>query len=104
MITRQTLKTKLDQQKIQRLEGSNKSNYPSTLEMAKNLGQSISRNIRSVAAGNKFKITDVEAKKRLDICQTCEFFDSLHTRCKKCGCFMALKTHLKAERCPIGKW
>ncbi len=104
MITKNTLKSKLTQQKIQKLESSNKINYPSKLQMAKNLGVSISRNIRSVAAGHHFKITDDEAKKRLSICQSCEFFDSLQTRCKKCGCFMALKTYLKAERCPIGKW
>ena len=39
---------------------------------------------------------------RMAICQTCKFFNKV--RCTKCGCFMALKTTLKAASCPVGKW
>ena len=38
---------------------------------------------------------------RLEICKTCPFYRKL---CKKCGCFMTLKTTLKNARCPIDKW
>lgn len=44
------------------------------------------------------------AQYRLSICQTCEFFKKSGNRCKKCGCFMKLKTHLENAKCPIGKW
>jgi hypothetical protein len=44
------------------------------------------------------------AKYRFDICNTCEFFRSASKTCKKCGCFMKLKTTLEKAKCPIGKW
>lgn len=43
-------------------------------------------------------------KYRLGICQTCEFFRARTQQCKKCGCFMKLKTTLKRASCPIKKW
>jgi hypothetical protein len=41
-------------------------------------------------------------EERMAICQTCPFFTG--KRCRKCGCFMALKTTLRQASCPIGKW
>lgn len=41
---------------------------------------------------------------RLEICSTCEHFRSSTKQCKKCGCFMKLKTHLENASCPLGKW
>jgi hypothetical protein len=41
---------------------------------------------------------------RLDICKACEFYRAKTNQCKKCGCFMKLKTTLENARCPIGKW
>lgn len=43
-------------------------------------------------------------KYRLEICNTCQFFSKRMVKCKKCGCFMKLKTTLKSAKCPIGKW
>ena len=42
--------------------------------------------------------------KRLSICQDCEYFISPTSQCKKCGCFMKVKTRLATTRCPVGKW
>ena len=39
---------------------------------------------------------------RMSICRECPFFTG--KRCRKCGCFMALKTTLRQAQCPIGKW
>lgn len=44
------------------------------------------------------------AKHRLSICGTCEFYRLRVNTCKKCGCFMTVKTHLENAKCPIGKW
>lgn len=44
------------------------------------------------------------AEYRFSICSGCEFFKKNGNRCKKCGCFMKLKTQLAAAKCPIGKW
>lgn len=43
-------------------------------------------------------------EKRLTICNDCEWFNARLVKCKKCGCFMKLKSTLKAASCPIGKW
>lgn len=105
MIEKEQLKAKLDAPKINQLQGKMFSNaYPSNTQMAKNLGNSIIRNVQSVASGNSFKVTEGEANARLEICKTCEFFNATQQRCSKCGCYMAVKTYLKAESCPVGKW
>jgi len=44
------------------------------------------------------------AEYRLEICKGCEFYRKLSNTCKKCGCFMKLKTTLEHAKCPIGKW
>ena len=41
---------------------------------------------------------------RLEICSTCPFYRKLSNTCRKCGCFMKLKTTLANAKCPIGKW
>lgn len=41
---------------------------------------------------------------RYEICNSCPELFSLTKQCKKCGCFMALKTKLADASCPIGKW
>ena len=43
-------------------------------------------------------------KERLEICNACEWLRKGSQRCRKCGCFMTLKTTLKQAKCPIGKW
>ena len=41
---------------------------------------------------------------RLEICKTCPFFRPRTQTCRKCGCFMKLKTTLERAKCPVGKW
>ena len=42
--------------------------------------------------------------KRLDICKGCEFLFKPTNTCKKCGCFMDVKTKIATSSCPVGKW
>lgn len=51
-----------------------------------------------------FTKTKEVSEKRLSICQQCEFYTSLTTRCQKCGCIMRFKTLLPTSKCPIEKW
>ena len=51
----------------------------------------------------KEKLVSDDIEGRWDICKACEHLTA-HNRCTQCGCFMKLKTKLKAARCPIGKW
>ena len=44
------------------------------------------------------------SQERYSICAACPEFMKSTKQCKKCGCFMALKTKLKDAECPIGKW
>lgn len=37
-------------------------------------------------------------------CQKCEKYDKTFHRCGECTCFMRIRTHLEAEKCPLGKW
>ena len=41
---------------------------------------------------------------RFSECQSCEHFIKPTSQCKKCGCFMKVKTRIATARCPIGKW
>lgn len=50
------------------------------------------------------RVTPEVQKQRFDICQNCEYFYKVTTTCKKCGCFMKLKTWMPAQKCPINKW
>ena len=50
------------------------------------------------------KVSDEIQKERFDICLSCPELTKLTSQCKKCGCFMKLKTTLKEAACPIGKW
>ena len=47
-------------------------------------------------------------KKRLDICKSCEFWDSKALkgtgRCRKCGCSTWAKIRMSTEQCPEKKW
>lgn len=45
-----------------------------------------------------------EAERRFDICKQCPEIIELTSTCKKCGCFMYMKTKLKDATCPLGKW
>lgn len=101
---KEALKQSLQNARIAKLQASTKPAMPSVGAMTRSVAQSMVRNVQSVAAGNPLRLSEDEAKKRLDICKTCEFFNASQTRCTKCGCFMAVKTYLKAERCPVGKW
>jgi hypothetical protein len=44
------------------------------------------------------------SKERYKICQACPELIKLTSQCKKCGCFMKLKTKLELATCPIEKW
>ncbi len=44
------------------------------------------------------------ANERFSICQACPELINISKQCKKCGCFMAIKTKMQAATCPIGKW
>ena len=42
-------------------------------------------------------------QERWDSCNSCDFLTRRLT-CKKCRCFMRLKTRIAKMKCPIGRW
>jgi hypothetical protein len=48
-------------------------------------------------------VEDKVQKERWAHCKDCTFL-SYYNQCKKCGCFMNLKTKVKSAKCPIGIW
>ena len=53
---------------------------------------------------NKFFVTDNVYKDRMAICKECPYYFKLTGQCKKCLCFMKVKTRLAPKACPIKKW
>ena len=49
-------------------------------------------------------VSEEEAKRRFEICKSCPELIKLTSQCKKCGCFMAVKTKLQLAECPLLKW
>lgn len=43
-------------------------------------------------------------EERLAICNECPMLDKRLIKCRKCGCFMKLKTTLHEAKCPLDKW
>ena len=41
---------------------------------------------------------------RTAICKSCEWYRAVINQCKKCGCFVYVKTKLPNAKCPIRKW
>ena len=40
------------------------------------------------------------ARARMEVCRTCEHYNSLIKTCGICGCFMPAKTNFKDQECP----
>ena len=43
-------------------------------------------------------------EERKKICSLCPYLYKPTFTCKKCGCFMKIKTKLANAKCPEGKW
>lgn len=85
-------------------DGNPGAQYPSVAEQAGNAAKAAGRVVSAVARGKKVLVDRQEQDRRLAICQSCEYFDSPHKRCRKCGCFASAKNWLATEKCPIGRW
>ena len=78
------------------------------------LGQQVAHYAEAVAThiatGSKTR-TDDEVLRLLDICQSCEFYDPDHSRCRVCGCRLSTaanaltnKLRMVSQHCPKKKW
>jgi len=53
---------------------------------------------------NRTPASEEIAENRINICKGCPELLSMTHQCKKCGCFMSIKTKMQAAKCPLGKW
>jgi hypothetical protein len=75
--------------------------------MGRNAGAASVRVAKAAVQRQKILASKEEIDRRLAICVGCEFFQSRgdgRMQCLKCGCFLAPKTRLETEHCPINKW
>lgn len=80
------------------------TDFPSLPEQSKNFTRLIADSIRRAIENDEIFSSDLEKKRRYDICQACEFFEAQSKRCEKCGCFMEYKVGITAAQCPVNKW
>ena len=85
-------------------EREEKKEYPPKIQMAKNLGRSIKKNISALMKGDKVAASDEKVKMREKTCLYCDWFEKEKLRCIKCGCIVPIKIRLEEESCPINKW
>jgi hypothetical protein len=53
---------------------------------------------------DKFRCSYATQKNRIELCKTCDRFNSVLRMCKECGCLMDAKTWMADQECPIGRW
>jgi len=51
-----------------------------------------------------FKVSPEIQEERFNICKACEHLYTPTNTCKKCGCFMGVKTWMQDVKCPLNKW
>jgi len=76
---------------------------PSIAEQAKNLVLSTANVLAYATTTGKIKAEPQTVGIRVDLCNKCRYLDK-GSRCTVCGCFIALKAGLAAEKCPMRKW
>lgn len=76
--------------------------FPSVAKQATNLTLSLFNVVTQAIKTGKTRASNEEVEQRLSVCHTCPY--RKENRCTECGCFIALKAGLKAEKCPKGKW
>jgi hypothetical protein len=60
--------------------------------------------IKQAIAGDSPFVSQPEQTRRIAICGGCSKYDQKWERCTACSCFVNLKTILKSQSCPVGKW
>lgn len=80
---------------------------PPTTEMVKGLAKDAMKTFRNIMKRKKVLVTEEVAQKRLNICMACDYkhlTQKNRLRCTECGCFMDIKAHLAASKCPKDFW
>ncbi len=60
--------------------------------------------VSTLASKGKLLASEEASYARMELCYSCDFLDKESVKCKRCGCFMKIKTRLESSKCPISKW
>jgi len=74
------------------------------IDRLKNLSETVSNSLTDLSKGKPVFTDDALSSSRMVICKSCDDFNQQTSQCRRCGCFMSVKTKLKHSSCPIGKW
>ncbi len=83
--------------------------YPSIFHQVMNAAHALGSVAASAVRGEPVSVPREEQARRLAICHACaEWYDPIQDRCRHggCGCFLALKTRIATQHCPLDppKW
>jgi len=65
---------------------------------------SIFRAVRAYWKGDFAFVSGRVLQKRRSLCNNCFHRDPQTDQCRKCSCFLVLKTQLSTEKCPLDRW
>lgn len=85
---------------------SENNQYPSLIEQGKNLSKftlDIVKHLNKTRGKNLFA-NDKLYDDRLNVCKSCDKYDSEQKRCTECGCFIETKARIILDSCPLNKW
>jgi len=84
--------------------GKNKkrAQMPHFAKQVENAASAAGRVMTNAVTGQRILVDSKVRKKRLEICQACDRCDG--SRCSECGCYVAAKTTLTSEECPLNQW
>jgi hypothetical protein len=71
--------------------------------LATQVGTAMRSTVGWVAGGMRLATKETQAERRA-ICNGCEFHDTKHDKCIRCGCWLRMKLRLINESCPENKW
>ncbi len=80
--------------------------YPSWAAMAGNLAHAVGGVVSAAVHGEPIVASEEEQARRLAICHACDSYEPVGDRCRDCGCYLAWKTRIASQHCPLTppKW
>ncbi|MEO1428399.1 MAG: DUF6171 family protein [Cyanobacteria bacterium J06633_8] len=86
------------------MSNSSPPSYPSNSKMLRNLFSEAYKTAKQGLCGDRVLAPKSKVEERLEICSSCEKYNSEAKRCTLCGCFMLVKANIETSECPDGKW
>ncbi len=77
---------------------------PPLTEQIANASHALLRAGKALLTGRPLQRSQAQQEACLAVCAACDRWDDQAGRCLECGCYMALKSRLATEQCPLGRW